>query len=249
MARLKDEVKAAKQEVKDTVAFFNDSIASLHGNIAQLNDSITQLDKLFNDSIMRLNKLHAQKLAVQDDSIRQLNKSWKEEAEQREKLAIDLATADKKLEALNALNDIIYRQCLLYPMEGRYNAAYVDEAKQCLIGLGLWQNDDYKDMEKYRNLLDNYGRYNQEIIGFMEEQANFLKKKEWLLNDITTTGILEDMKHLEYYSYYKDRNNGEYESIIYLDDVLDSYIKLISTVGTITEESYQSIVDSLKPEL
>ena len=45
-----------------------------------------------------LNKLHAQKLAVQDDSIRQLNKSWKEEAEQREKLAIDLATADKKLE-------------------------------------------------------------------------------------------------------------------------------------------------------
>lgn len=247
VARLKDELKAVKQEMKDTVSFFNDSIASLHGNIAHLNDSIARLDDQFNDSIARLDKRHAKELSVLNDSIKELNKSWMEEAELREELAIKLVAADKKLEALNALNDIIYRQCLLYPMEGRYNANVVDEAKQCLIGLGLWQNDDYKDMKKYRDLLDNYGRYNEEIIGFMEGQANILKKKGWLLNNITTDGILKDMEQLGYYRFYKDRNNGKYESIIYLDDVLDSYIKLISTNGTITEESYQKIIDDLKP--
>jgi len=237
VARLKEEVKVAKQEVKDTVAFFNSHIVLLNDSIKQLNDSIGKQDKQ-----------HAQDLVALDDSVQKAKDNWAKEAELREKLAIELAIADKKLEALNTLNDIIYRQCLLYPMEGRYNAEDVNEAKQCLIGLGLWDNDKYKNMTVYRDLLDNYGRYNQEIIDFMERQGtNNLKRKGWLTSETVGNNIIDDMKQqLEYYPFYEKRNDPPFQSILYLDDVLTDYIKLIKTNGTITEESYQDIINRLK---
>lgn len=160
---------------------------------------------------------------------------------------------EQQQEALQHLSSVIYKQCLLYPLETRYSAKGIQEAITCLNELSIWDNPLYKaDCDVYRPMLTNYARYNSSLMEIVEHYKNLLQQKQQLMESYRMTRgeaswIADDLRQMEYYQYYSRRNNPPYKSIIYLDDTIDSLINLIENPQNITVQALDSILERLRP--
>lgn len=154
---------------------------------------------------------------------------------------------------LERLDVIIYKQCLLYPLERQYSHKFVSEALN-----SVWSFTDVfktsKDFNNIRNtyepLVKNYGIYNEELINFFDRTVMIRLNS---LDEISAdpSFLFDRIKDLQYYKdCYVYRNRPPYNSIIYLDNIIDRFLSLAKqrpTVKTMKAE-IEKILKDLKPK-
>ena len=198
---------------------------------------------LLSDSIAQLNEfiqMQLDSIAAKDQRIALLEMQCNEQQAQ--------------LHALDGLSATIYKQCLLYPLESRYSQQGLQEAIQCLNELNVWDNPLYKDnCDVYRPMLINYGRYNSQLIEMLEEFQQYLQRKEealgrqYQMNSMEEGELMQALRQQEYFRYYSRRNNPPYQSILYLDNVIDRIANLVSNHEGVSAQALGNIIERLRP--
>lgn len=117
-----------------------------------------------------------------------------------------------------------FRVCLTFPLAVKYypngvNVALIAATQMVESGsvtdpelLGHW--------EKFKPLLTNYGKYNDEVIKYLQEQKAYMAKRGWKIDDIDVIAIKRNLTTdlAGYGSHYKKNY-----CIKYLDYVIDKY--------------------------
>lgn len=203
----------------------------LKKSIQEKSDSI----KYLIDSIAQLKSFQKGEIKELKDSINTLNKENKE--------------LKNKTQALASLSHVVYKQCLLYPLERKYNKKFVDESLQTLKTLDVKNNARYKEIcDTYWDLLEEYSRYNQEILTFLTTQYESFSLKQWNITDVTKGGCKSELEKLSYYSLYKKKDIKPWKSIIYLDNVIDDLIAMLSGKKNLNEANFKDLITRVTPK-
>ena len=221
--------------------------------IKQLGEKDTIIDKLENQINMLNKQLTNEKSVAQtkEGEFKQKENSLNETITQlkNEKQALKSRndTIEQNLKDLEQrfknLDKIIYKQCLYYTLEHRYNPQLVNDARQCLEKMDT-KSSHPTEFETYRPFLDTYAKYNSEVKGFLKGQQKNLKRKGWNINEIARLQARHNLEHLEYYNYYKKKDKYPWQSIVYLDEVIDDYFKLLES-SKINEKNLQELINKL----
>ena len=123
-----------------------------------------------------------------------------------------------------------FEVCLFYPLAVKYNKEYVDyayEAAEQLINSNISTEAPAmkSDWNTYSPLLKNYGKYNDDVIKFIEFCERYIQKSNGIVLKKNIEYIKRDLgtKLGDYYDYY----NKEV-SIKYLDDVIDEFFDMLN---------------------
>ena len=192
-------------------------------------------------------------IAQQNDRIAKLEKEVAEANKAIEKANKDYETIKQAVLSKDA---VLYKQCLLYPLERRYNPALIADALSTVnVFAGLGQMSD--KFEEYRNtyqpLLNQYGQYNQQLIVFIQGCIDYVEKRQEKLGDgglVTAPKEkwLNELKELPYYhECYVGKDRPPYKSIIYLDDVIDEFRSVVEQKGDVKSELLK-LVQKLEPK-
>jgi len=218
--------------------------------------------KVLTDSIANITTKYKAIIDEKDKQIASLSGNavelQKKDDELKKKDA-EIATLNSRLKAYDGLNDLIYRQCLLFPLERRYNQNLVGQSIDCLQGLGIANNEMYKKVfDAYFPLLQHYKEYNDETVSILTNILNspqfkslemLRKSPEVPSTDAKVEKIKSDystaLKNTQYYKYYSNKASDA-PRITYLSNVLDEFSKLSST--DFTRENIQAIIDKLVPK-
>ncbi len=217
-----------QQEIDD----LNDSIKRLNGQLdATIKMSMTESQstnlqiKHFQDTISLLRNENASLL----NDIRLKNDSLKN---------------SKNL--IISLDNIVYKECLLFPLERRFNAKYIADSKRCLEAMGTSKSHP-KEHNTYYHFLDEYDSFNQDLINFLRDQEKKLGMKQWKINELAISQAEDGLKKLPYYRYYMNRNKAPWESILYIDETIDEFFKLLNS-GKLTSTTMQELIHRLEPK-
>lgn len=153
---------------------------------------------------------------------------------------------------ISSMDAIVYKQCLLYPLEGRYNQHLIDEslkAVEAFAQIGGKRSPEFVEYKKvYMPLLEKYFSYNDEIISFIEEKVCKRLVNGSIGQNQKQNIIDVGLKNLFYYrDCYINRNKPPYKSIIYLDEAIDRFIAIMNKSGII-ENDLQELLKSLEPK-
>lgn len=143
------------------------------------------------------------------------------------------ASYNKLVSTLKDMDAIVYKQCLLYPLEREYDEYFINETLDAAkgfksLGDSVVSEDFLKYYETYEHLIEDYKKYNDALLEYLKKVKEYMIKGNWELNPTLKNIWKEDLERLEYYKdYYKKRNNEPYESIIYLDNIIEEFVKEI----------------------
>jgi len=204
----------------------------------------SQIEQLKADTI-RLAKANGKQL----DNIRNIEK---EKSELQNKLNERNKQYNEIVEKIRRVDAIIYKQCLLYPLEGRFNSESITESLNTVEAFSKLSNTPSEKFINYRKvyepLLRDYERYNNEIIIFLETKVKpRINKDTGILGTSHKDRLQRDLKALSYYKFYLSRNTPPYRSIIYLDDTIDMFIETIKKQGNI-EKDIEKLIKRLSPK-
>lgn len=175
---------------------------------------------------------YKQEIKNKKDSIRHLT-------EEKNTLKIQKDSLEKYT---TFFNETIFKQCLLYPLEGRYDSIFISECKQCLIDMKI--KERHTDLyNTYFHFLDEYKNFNKDVKDFLEGQKTELERKNGEL-DMIKLKAEPKLKKLDYYKYYKKRNIDPWESIVYLDKVIDKFFNLLNS-NKLNINNLQELIDKL----
>ena len=143
------------------------------------------------------------------------------------------------------LNKIIYKQCLYYTLEKPYNPKLIDDAKKCLDMMEMDIKSSHStEFDTYRPFLDTYAQYHSEVKNFLKNQMEQLKVKGWNIRESAKNNAQNALKNLKYYEYYQKKDKYPWKSIVYLDEVIDDFFKLLKS-SKINEKNLQELIDKL----
>ena len=212
------------EKIKD-ITELNNTINQKSDSISLLLDSIQSLKGNYNNDI---------------DSLNNVISSLIDEKKQLE----------EKTKALATVSNIIYKQCLLYPLERKYNKSFVDESVHAINSLGIRNNPKYKEVcNTYWDLLNGYSSYNQEVLDFLKSQYESFELKRWNIPDITKNGCKTELMNLRYYSLYKNKDVKPWKSITYLDKVIDDLLSILSGKQPLNEVNFKNLIDRVTPKM
>ena len=246
-------------EVKKTV-FLSDSTETNYNNAYAINSALaitvenlqkqTEDDKaiikMLRDSINLLESQYSllnQDIAMhQKDKANALNEMKKWENKYY-KLSQDISRLDA----------LVFKQCLLYPLEARYDAISIQEALTAVSSFANMPIQKSDDFTSYRNtyepLLRDYKKYNDEIIVFFEKELATLKVTGGIVKSAHKDKFLNELVQVTYYKQcYLNRNKKPYKSIIYLDQAIDKFLDLIKSNNAI-DGQLEELINGLKPKI
>lgn len=236
---------AQNQQQKDSIG----EVLSVPEEI--LNQVTCEVDtiQVLNLSIETIKK-ERDSIQVKYDSLFTENEALKSNAV---KNSVDLHAKDsliddlnKQISAFGVLNEIIYKQCLLYPLEKPYDKELIDNSQKCLLNLKIGENPKYKNVyEVYFPLLALYSEYNNEVYSFLESQKQSFELKQWKLSESYKTMILEMIKSLKYYDLYKDKDQEPWRSILFLDGIIDDFTFMLTGKKELSEENMINLINSM----
>lgn len=252
------ENKKVEDSVKSEVVALSDNsglnalaqeLAEKQKEIIALHDSINHLKDQYVAEIKIFQKKLTDSIGEMQNELDKFNGTIKADGLNIAKLNNQVDNLKSKQIAIDHLSDVVYKQCLLYPLEGRYNHRSIEEARYCLTELGIMNNLKYAETcHVYWDMLGNYETFNNELITFLENQMRSFSMKGWKINEVTCENALSRLKQLDYYQYYAKRNQKPWKSIIYIDNVIDDYCAMLQGKKTLNEKSYQGLIDKLKPK-
>ena len=212
------------EELKTQITTLNEQVVNDKSVAQTKEDNFQQEKKSLNESINNLNKEITTLKAEKDAAVKKA-----EDYENRFK----------------NLDKIIYKQCLYYTLEKPYNPKLIDDAKKCLEKMEMDIKSSHPtEFETYRPFLDTYAKYNSEVKNFLKNQMEILKVKKWRINDIGKKQARDALNALEYYQYYKNKDKKPWKSIVYLDEVIGNFIKLMECQN-LNEKNLQELIDKL----
>lgn len=119
-----------------------------------------------------------------------------------------------------------FRVCCTFPLAVKYypNGVKValEAAAQMELAKTVTDPELLKHWEKYKPLLTNYGKYNDEVIKYLQEQKAYMANKRWKIDNVDVISIKRNLTiDLVGYGrhYHKDY------CIKYLDYVIDKYFE------------------------
>ena len=151
---------------------------------------------------------------------------------------------------------VLYKQCLLYPLERRYNPSLILDALstvEVFASLGQMSEKFVEYRNTYEPLLKQYEIYNQQLLGFLGGCVDYIEKREEKLGagrqiPIPKDSWLDELKKLPYYQEcYVNKDTPPFKSIIYLDDIMDDFKSVIEQKGDMKAE-LQKLVKKLEPK-
>lgn len=192
-------------------------------------------------------------IAQQNGRIEELEKEVAEAKAAAEKSKNDFETIRLAVLSKDA---VLYKQCLLYPLERRYNPTLIADALGTVnIFAGLGQmSDKFEEYKKtYQPLLNQYEQYNQQLIDFFQNCIADVEKREEKLGEGGQVSAPKDrwlngVKALPYYQEcYVGKDTPPYKSIIYLDDAIDEF-KIVIEQNNGLKSELQKLVKKLEPK-
>lgn len=163
------------------------------------------------------------------------------------------AQEDKKQlsQTLLSIDGVLAKQCLLYPLERRYNKQFVDEAissVEAFVKLGNTSDKFNAYRNTYEPLLKKYSEYNQQIVDFLQQCVEYIEKREAKNVSVPKAPEIWDneLKALPYYQYcYVVKDRPPYKSIIYLDERIDEINAVMKSSDNLKEDLL-NIISKLK---
>ena len=208
-------------------------------------ESLKAAETKLNDSIATLNK----QLAKQEADTKQ---QLKASAGAEEKMASLKAKYNELASAVSTLDGIVYKNCLLYPLETRYDHKLIADAVRAVNSFSQLPTAKSPEFEQYKKtylpLLEQYGEYNEELRSFFAQkldEINMAKKANGPINRNRFTRQLEALPY--YQKCYKGRNNPPYSSIVYLDNTIDKFKAIIAKTGDVSKEM-EELIKSIEPK-
>lgn len=190
-------------------------------------------------------------LAAARDSVQRLGRELSESRRRLKAQADSLAGLTQLQGAVKRLDTLLYKQCLLYPLERKYNERFVREALTTLDRLqikerGLFQ----RDYDTYAPLLRDYKRYNDDVAALLRACAKRLDKLGYKTSPAMTETLQGLVESSPYYPLYRERNRPPYRSILYLDGVIDDLLAMLGGRAPLTREYYGRLMErvGLNPE-
>lgn len=214
--------------------------------IQSLNDSITTLHQKGNETVRQW----TDSVTYLNNIIGKKDEQWKDSLRLREKEIVQLKAENEQLkkrgEAMGKMTDIVFKQCLLYPLEGRYDSLLIAESLESLEVMGISSHPDYKKYaDVYLHLLKDYRKYNRQLKDYLNRQMRSFQFKKWQINEVVAQNSLDELRRWEYYKYFKKRNQDPWESILYLDGVVEEVETLLRNPSSLTEEKWNGVIEKL----
>lgn len=256
MAQKKDTTTTVQQPVQTSV----DAVVQLY------EEKLKNLEKDKETLQAELNQLKIQKAETAKNSeahTKQVEDSLSLAKKRIDEKSIELnkqkADNDSLKKVLSSLDGIIYKECLFYPLNIRYNQQRINE---CLNALNAYcrlvdekhQSDNLKQCIKvYKPFLEGspspYLTYTNELIAALGKMATCLKSVENnpQMLDAMKNKCIGDIMRLKYYTLYKDRKNAPYKSIEFLDKALD-HLKLLINESRNVDKDIENLKKSLEPK-
>lgn len=139
---------------------------------------------------------------------------------------------------INALDPIIYKECILYPLSIRYNKQRIDESLRAVNSYRKARGDDHLSpdfkecIKTYLPFIEGqnppYLQYSNELVQFLEKVETKLKNSNTgVMQSAMKKDCVERIQELKYYPLYQRRNDPPYQSITFLDNALDSFKELL----------------------
>lgn len=143
-------------------------------------------------------------------------------------------------------NETIFKQCLLYPLEGRYDSIFISECKQCLKDMKI-QESHPELYNTYYDLLNDYKKYNDQVKTFLVEQKRSVDLKGGLIGAFKDKAK-QKLEELDYYKkFYLKRNTPPYKSIPYLDEVIYEFLSVLNS-NKLNGTNMQELIEKLEPK-
>lgn len=207
--------------------------------------------KLLKDTILLLKQdtlEYSQKLTNKEGEISTLTRDKQSLEKDRDSYKQKFDNLTRELEKLDG---VIYKQCLLYPLEAKFNAKSVDEAIRSVDAISSLLKNPSKDFLDTKNiyypLLKSYYKYNQELLHFVENEIQYVEMTDWVIGNSHKQKFSEEIKQLSYYKdCYIKRNIPPYKSIVYLDDIIDSFLSILKKKGNV-EIDLKNLLQKLQP--
>ena len=239
-----------KAQVESTSDSIDNGISTL---VCQLSEKQHEIDVL-NDSIKRLNDNISASFKTNKDQFERTNKQLAlyqdtiavYRNEKRELLSV-IQEKNDSLKILASIDTIIYKQCLLFPLERRFNPKHIFRAKHCLQAMNI-ESTHAQNFKKYFHFLDDYESFNQEVIMFLKKQEESFSKKQWKSSafEMVIPQANKALESLNYNQWYQKRNTT-YESIPYLDETLDDFFSQLKS-GKLNSTTMEELIQRLQPK-
>ena len=231
----KDSITITNKDSLPTPSKEQDVIYAMSTTIKMLQDEIKENKK----QIAILNTT----LATKEDSLAILKEFLVRKNTESQKAEEMAATAEKSREKiahlLSTVDAIVYKQCLLYPLEVKYDSSSVAEAIRTIDAVSNIIQNPSKDFVGYKrtyyDLLTRYQAYSKEILSFLVREGKVLSMTNWQVG-VHKGKFQHDMTELSYYKYYSRKDAPPYKSILYLDQVLDKFKKVINLRGNVKDD-------------
>lgn len=189
----------------------------------------------------------------QSDSLRLAGLQTKND-QLAEQLA-DLTARDKALrDSLTQLDRLLYKQCLLYPLEIACDPSFIEKTQSVVRtfkALSPELSDKFVRYDRvYTPLLQRYAVYTQGLLDFVNDDVRpLLKESGGEISPAIRTQLSAKLKATPYYRecYVKRNTPPDFPSIPFLDKFVDKMEKIIqSEKGSVTAK-VRELARSLHP--
>ena len=178
--------------------------------------------------------------------IRELESDTAAQNARIDQLQTTIDNQKEQLKLLDRIDDEVYRQCLLYPLERRFDPKLIDEALHSLNRMNI--ADSHREQyDTYAPLLNEYAHLNQEVITFLNDQKRSLTMKGGSFSNEGIAAAKQKFANNPYKRYYEKRNEKPWRSILYLDQALEDFFRLLDN-KQLTSDALNELIERLQPK-
>lgn len=191
---------------------------------------------------------------AKSDTIAQLREAIARRNAERQNAQEEATTAQKDKERIEHLlsnvDAIVYKQCLLYPLEARYDSVSVSEAIQAVDAVSRIMQNPSEKFTNYKNvyygLLTQYGTFNSQLLSLLKRERRVLSMTNWVVG-AHKEKFITDLHALPYWKYYVKKDQAPYQSILYLDQIIDKFRNIIKKTGNVKTD-IDNLINDMSPK-
>ena len=217
-------------------------------NVTDLDDEIEAQEAIMKekqDSIEAI-KQRIDSIEARIDSLNRLVKDAKKEISSFEKMKKGL---EKDIKYYTKARELTYerRDQLVFDQNIKDVLQQPYDKDDCVEALTHFDKMETKEIIKYKELVENYGKYTQNLRDFLEKKRKDFAKENWTVQTSDSELVKKfhkDLKGTKYWKIYDKRTSKPYRSIGYLDNVIDS-ILVLERQGFNNSKAYDRVIDML----
>ncbi|MBQ4138990.1 MAG: hypothetical protein II592_05550 [Muribaculaceae bacterium] len=217
-------------------------------NVTDLDDEIAAQEAIMKDKqdSIAMIKENIKVIEARVDSLNQLVKEAKKEISALEKLK---KGHEKDIKYYIKAREMTYerRDQLVFDQNIKDVLLEPYSKDACVEALTHFDKMETKEIIKYKELVEDYGKYTQNLREFLEKKRKEFVKEGWAVQTSDSELVKKfhkDLKGTKYWKIYDKRTNKPYRSIGYLDEVMDN-ILILERQGFNSQKAYDRVVDLL----